>query len=172
EQEHLAGREVDLGEHEQHHLADCDRPDRPCITGRRAEAELAGERRAGPDREVHEQRDRDEDRGELALVEEEVKDAARDRGSFTPLPRRAGRRGSGRRWSARLHAREDQCGIDAGGLRTSCFDAVPSNLFFARYGPTVDWTTMPRPVSVFVAFINPPEMLNRNSCMIVSKPCR
>ena len=56
EQEHLAGRQVDLGEHEQQHLADGDRADRPRVAGGRAEAERVGERRPGPDREVREQR--------------------------------------------------------------------------------------------------------------------
>ncbi len=37
---------------------------------------------------------------------------------------------------------------------------------------TFDLVTMPSPVSVSVGLISPPEMLNRNSCMIVSKPCR
>ena len=45
EQEDLTGRQVDLGEHQQQHLADGDRADRPGITGRRAEAERAGELR-------------------------------------------------------------------------------------------------------------------------------
>jgi hypothetical protein len=62
----------------------------------------------------------------------------------------------------RLLARAgEQCGIEAGGFNACCFELVPSNLFFARYGSTVDWTTMPSPVSVFVGFISPPEMLNR-----------
>ena len=55
EQEDLAGREVDLGEHEQQHLPDGDRADRPRVAGGRAEAQRVGERRSGPDREVHEQ---------------------------------------------------------------------------------------------------------------------
>ena len=48
EEEDLAGRQVDLGEHEQQHLSDRDRADRPRIAGGRAEAERGGELRARP----------------------------------------------------------------------------------------------------------------------------
>ena len=71
EQEHLTGRQVDLPEHEQQHLSDRDPCDRPRVAGGRAEAELGGERRPRPDREVHEQARRDQERRQLALGEEE-----------------------------------------------------------------------------------------------------
>ena len=71
EQEDLTGRQVDLGEHEQQHLSDGDGRDRPRVAGGRAEAERVGEGRPRPDREVDEQADRDHERRQLALVEEE-----------------------------------------------------------------------------------------------------
>ena len=71
EQEHLTGRQVDLPEREQQHLSDRDPCDRPRVAGGRAEAELGGERRPRPDREVYEQAHRDHKRRQLALVEEE-----------------------------------------------------------------------------------------------------
>src|ERR1700722_13707274 len=65
-----------------------------------------------------------------------------------------------------------QCGIADGGVSADPVELDPSKRFGARYGLTVVLSTMPSPVSVFVGFISPPEMLYRNSCMIVSKPCR
>ena len=108
-----------------------------------------------------EQADRDQDRRQLALVEEEPQDTTPDRHGLTLLPRRLGRRGSSRRWSARLHARRRLVRDRGRRLQGLLRRGRPSNLFFARYGSTVDLTTMPRPVSVFVGFISPPETLYR-----------
>jgi hypothetical protein len=67
---------------------------------------------------------------------------------------------------------EDYVAIEDGAVSAFLAEDVPSNLFGMRYGATFDLVTMPIPVSVSVGFISPPETLNRNSCMIVSKPCR
>ena len=62
--------------------------------------------------------------------------------------------------------------IEDGGVRVFFAADVPSNRFGVRYGLTFALVTMPIPVSVSVGLISPPETLYRNSCMIVSKPCR
>ena len=79
EEEDLAGRQIDLGEHEQQHLSDGDGRDRSRVARRRAEAELVGEGRSRPDREVAEQANRDHDRRQLALIEEGVQDPPAER---------------------------------------------------------------------------------------------
>ena len=62
--------------------------------------------------------------------------------------------------------------IEDGVVNAFFAEDVPSNRFGMRYGATFALVTMPIPVSVSVGFINPPETFHRNSCMIVSKPCR
>ena len=161
-----------LGEHEQQHLADCDRTDRPRVAGGRAEAELAGEVRAGPDREVREEADRDQDRRQLPLVQKQTQDATPRHESHMLLPRRSSRRGCSRRLSARMHARPRLVRDRRGRLQDLLLRARPLEPVLHEVRLDIPSVTMPRPVSVFVGFISPPEMLKRNSCMIVSKPCR
>ena len=73
EEENLARGEVDLPHYQHEHLADGDRSDRPGVAGGRVQAE-GGEKRGRVNAEVDEQGDRDDDRGDLALRNEEMPD--------------------------------------------------------------------------------------------------